>query len=869
MNSRRMVILLLAALTAGLAGAGYLAWDVWRKDVVYIAVAGSLSGPNRAEGDSMLTGVRLALAQARAHGRLPDARIKLLLFDDGGDADRAAQVAERIVRDPRIAAVIGHITSGASLAAGRLYRKYEIPAITGTASAEDVTRNNDWYFRIVPNNAFQGVFIAHYIKNALGRQTAAIVTLNDPYSQSLSQAFQSAATQIGLNVQHEYTLTETGTSDQALAAIVSGLSGPDAPEAVFLAAYANDDTARVLTALRTAGNRVALIGAVAFSNAALINNLVAAQTHDPGMVADYTDGLYAISMFMKELAGKEGLDLLHAYRAEHPSEPLHWIVPCYYDAMNVAIEALTRAELQGPNSIRANRKQIREALASLYAPPDNLVHGALGDIYFDQNRDANRPLAMGVYANGALLPAFTQYQQLRDPDRVPDRIEAALNGDLLVADNQFLTRTQVVRASIQVHQVQPLDDEETRFRVDFSLRLRFARGLDAANIIFPTALAPIQVEAPIFEASEAGITTQIYRLQGEFSQATNYRRYPFDRQTLQIAFRHAERLFEDVIYVPDASGWPDADAPRLPAGWQWQRAEAYQSVAQHTVLQHVTPYSEFLFDLRGTRRDPALQFSTIGAFAGLSALIILVIVLPEHWLARRILTAMLALSGMIGLHALVAPGGRAAAMMDFEYAMLAGYGVIMLSVFGAVSHYTFYRARLAIIQRMPLFRPLSAAEKTALSKNMHRRRYRKSGRVLCRQGEPGASLFLIIDGDVAFRLTTPDHEEIEVNRLGAGCTFGELALLTGRRRTVSAVTATPARIGEIDRSHILPFIRKHPEMIRAMAAEMARLDLRHTGYDDPDTANHPDFEALCARFTTDITEFLGMTLESSDTGGTA
>lgn len=865
MKKYRLVFALVVVVALGLAASGYAAWDFLRKEVLYIAIAGTFSGDYQSDGENMLKGVRLYLKQLEKEGGLPDKRIKLLIADDRADDAVAAQVAERLAQTDNVLLVIGHTFSSNSIAAGAIYRKHEIPAITATATAEDVTRGNDWYFRVVPNNALLGTFAANYIKHSLHKQTASIVAVDGPYGASLSQAFRTTASRIGLKVLNEWHLRETDTSDEDIARIVNDAAASEEPGAIFFASYGATDDVRLIVALRESGNRATIVGSESFADPKLLDDLFTKYAQAPRAAADYTNGLYAISMFMRELVGKEGFDFLHAFEADYPPQSLIWSVPCYYDAMRVAVEAIKRADLKGARYIRHNRRQVRDALAGLYAPPEYAVKGATGDIFFDANRDVNRPLAMGVYANHLLLPAFIQYQQLSNLDRIPDRIQAALTGKIMVINDQFLTRTQVVRTGIQVHQVRRIDLENTRYSVDFSLWLRFPAGLDAANLIFPNAITPIQLGPPLFEETLDQITTQVYRIQGEFTHVADFRHYPFDRQTLALTFRHVAHLLEDVIYVPDHSGMPtflqsaapDSRAePLLPPHWHLQRTEMYQSVAQHTVLRNTSSFSEFHCDLRVAQGNLPLLIQLMVPLLGVSGLFILAFGLPDNRIAWRMLSGCLAFLGIVIVQFMFVPTRQSTFPLYLEYVLLSGYGLSIVGGFITIFRYRSYCVRLAIVNRIPIFQSLSNAEKTGLSRNMRRRYYRKAGQKIFQQGEPGHSLFLIVEGEVVFRFTTPENEAIEVNRFQAGRYFGELALLTGNDRTVSAITATPVRIGEIERQHILPLIGTRPELIQIMAAEMARLDILHAEQHDPDLARQLDSAALTEEFIRKITQFL-------------
>ncbi len=111
----------------------------------------------------MLQGAQLYLDSLKKAGGLAGQNIKLLPFDDNNDPRLAVNIAETIAADNRSLLVLGHYGSAASLAAGDIYRDSGIPAITASATDSTITYRNDWYFGLVPDTAFQAVFLANYL----------------------------------------------------------------------------------------------------------------------------------------------------------------------------------------------------------------------------------------------------------------------------------------------------------------------------------------------------------------------------------------------------------------------------------------------------------------------------------------------------------------------------------------------------------------------------------------------------------------------------------------------------------------------------------------------------------------------------------
>src|ERR1700751_4336134 len=120
---------------------------VWRHpSPIRIAFANSLTGPSAPAGTGSLIATQLAIDEVNAKGGVNGRPIELVLFDDASDPDVARANAQAIADSPCIA-VLGHFLSSTSLAAAPAYKDARIPALTGSAAADDLTSGNEYYFR--------------------------------------------------------------------------------------------------------------------------------------------------------------------------------------------------------------------------------------------------------------------------------------------------------------------------------------------------------------------------------------------------------------------------------------------------------------------------------------------------------------------------------------------------------------------------------------------------------------------------------------------------------------------------------------------------------------------------------------------------
>ena len=147
------------------------------------------AGPwNEGYGQMNRRGIVLALGELNASARRPADSVVIEFRNDGGDGAKAAEIAQEFVSDPRVLAVIGHVNSGAMVAAARVYDQ-QLTAVATTASSPALTGISSWAFRVMPSDSVNGIKMAQFATH-LGRGRAAILFENNSYGRGLTDAFR-------------------------------------------------------------------------------------------------------------------------------------------------------------------------------------------------------------------------------------------------------------------------------------------------------------------------------------------------------------------------------------------------------------------------------------------------------------------------------------------------------------------------------------------------------------------------------------------------------------------------------------------------------------------------------------------------------
>src|SRR5246127_3815521 len=182
--------------------------------VVKIGHVGPLTGGSAHLGKDNENGARLAIEEINARGLTIDGQKGTLALDaqdDAGDPRTATQVAQKLV-DDKVVAVVGHLNSGTSIPASKIYSDAGIVQISPAASNPAYTQQGfKTTYRVVATDAQQGPALANYAAKGLKVKSVAIVDDSTAYGQGLANEFEKTAKSLGMNV-----MSHDATNDKAV-----------------------------------------------------------------------------------------------------------------------------------------------------------------------------------------------------------------------------------------------------------------------------------------------------------------------------------------------------------------------------------------------------------------------------------------------------------------------------------------------------------------------------------------------------------------------------------------------------------------------------------------------------------------------------
>ncbi len=170
-------------------------------DTIKIAIAGPFTGAVTQYGAMVKEGVDTAIEMINASGGVLGKKLEAVVMDDGCEPKQGPVVANRVVND-NIHYVVGHVCSGATIAATNIYDSEGVLMISPSATAPAVTdgKNYEMIFRTIGRDDQQGPAAARFIINTIKPQAVAVLHDKQSYGQGIAAAVRDELEKAGVKV---------------------------------------------------------------------------------------------------------------------------------------------------------------------------------------------------------------------------------------------------------------------------------------------------------------------------------------------------------------------------------------------------------------------------------------------------------------------------------------------------------------------------------------------------------------------------------------------------------------------------------------------------------------------------------------------
>lgn len=224
-------------------------------ETIKIGCLAPLTGEVSVYGIATYQGIKMGVDEINAAGGIDGKQIELIVMDEKGDSVEAVNAYNSLV-DQGVVAIIGDVTSKPCIAVAEVAAEDNMPMLTATGTAAEITTIGSNVFRTCFMDPFQGQIMATFAADNLGAKKVAVMyDTGSDYSQGLADSFKAQAGTKGM----EMTAFEGyGTADTDFTSILNKIIATS-PDAIFVPDYYGD-VSLILGQARAAGYTGAMLG---------------------------------------------------------------------------------------------------------------------------------------------------------------------------------------------------------------------------------------------------------------------------------------------------------------------------------------------------------------------------------------------------------------------------------------------------------------------------------------------------------------------------------------------------------------------------------------------------------------------------------
>jgi branched-chain amino acid transport system substrate-binding protein len=315
------------------AGSLALAQD----QVVKIGHVGPVSGAIAHLGKDNEYGARLAIEELNAKGvSIGGKKVKfeLVAEDDAADPKQGTAAAQKLV-DAKVSGVVGHLNSGTTIPASKIYSDAGIPQISPSSTNPKYTRQGyKTAFRVVADDVHLGGTLGRYAVNELKGKSIAVIDDRTAYGQGVAEEFEKAVKAAGGNlVAHEFT-TDKATDFMPILTTLKGKK----PDIIFFGGM-DAVGGPMMKQMKSLGIKAKFMGGDGICTNEMIK-LAGDAMADGQVVCAEAGGV--------DGALKKGMDDFGVKFKKRFNDDVKLYSPYVYDAVYVMVDAMQRAKSTEP-----------------------------------------------------------------------------------------------------------------------------------------------------------------------------------------------------------------------------------------------------------------------------------------------------------------------------------------------------------------------------------------------------------------------------------------------------------------------------------------------------------------------------------------
>jgi branched-chain amino acid transport system substrate-binding protein len=305
--------------------------------VVKIGHVAPTSGGIAHLGKDNENGARMAIEELNAKGTTiggKKVKFELVAEDDAGDPKQGTAVAQKLV-DSKVNGVIGHLNSGTTIPASKIYSDAGIPQISPSATNPKYTRQGyKTAFRVVADDVHLGGTLGRYAVKELKGKSIAVIDDRTAYGQGVAEEFSKAVKASGGKIAATQFTTDKATDFTAILTAIKAAK----PDVVFFGGM-DAVAGPMIRQMKQLGITSKFMGGDGICSAGL-PKLAAGAMADGQVVCAEAGGV--------EGSQKAGMDEFYKkYKAKFGID-VQVYAPYVYDALNVMVAAMVKAGSADP-----------------------------------------------------------------------------------------------------------------------------------------------------------------------------------------------------------------------------------------------------------------------------------------------------------------------------------------------------------------------------------------------------------------------------------------------------------------------------------------------------------------------------------------
>ena len=305
--------------------------------VVKIGHVAPISGAQASYGKDNENGARLAIDDLNAKGVMiggKKVKFELVAEDDAADPKQGTAVAQKLC-DAKVNGVVGHLNSGTTIPASKIYNSCDIPMVTPSATNPNLTKPGyKTTFRLLANDNALGAGLALFAADGLKLKRIAIVDDRTAYGQGVAAVFKKNAAEKGITIVDEQFTTDKSVDFMSILTAIKSKK----PDGIFFGGM-DAQAGPMLRQMEQLGlSDVKFFGGDGICNLELIKQAAGAKTLDNVICAEGGASL-------EKMPG--GAAWKKRYDAKFPGQ-FQVYSPYVYDAVNVLVDAMQRASSADP-----------------------------------------------------------------------------------------------------------------------------------------------------------------------------------------------------------------------------------------------------------------------------------------------------------------------------------------------------------------------------------------------------------------------------------------------------------------------------------------------------------------------------------------